>query len=779
MSTCDSSCRYYDDCCFDANRSDTDTKPALLPDIARTTCKPIYFPKDGSYVLGVFMISTCQKNWRDDNTERKCLQSNSSSLMDMLPVTDVKTLLTYRNRYCATCNEVDEMSLWKLYISCSHDYAVQFVENDSLTETVFDKVNSPECSYMFVSPQEHYARHCHPSFYYGISKHPETSYNDSCPNRDLAPVGAKFEGSAVFHYFRTADCIPQPAELISVSCLRPHNILSLASKLHTISSLIDVSEAFHGTEDSKRCSETEVFLSDQVGCHELHCPFNYRRFHGLCVQSDELTPYILESLFQVNKTVDSGDFLFIVDILMTDVFTRTTSDMFQNLDTKLLQYDIFHGEDDQHMPCSLIKTRIPLNIKTASNNEIQEIGMNLHQSVLQNYSISMQMTGFVQYVADVNRSSCLANGSVTNPRYVFRSFPNWMSLPCAAVRVTHSKDNRSSRTFHTHDGVPVETGFYIGGMNINPVDIVNENGDFYICVETFVVKYQKILGIPENRYVINIVCTCVSIVSLVCCLVHYCVVPLMANQKSVMMIILTCFLLLAHTCLLVTNLVSLGDEVCMWLGTIQHYVWLGSFVFMFLCSFRLNHDIRNLNPNIGSDNDKTTTIQFCVVGFLSTFVSVFSTKIVDVITEPVEPIYGGEACFIADTKVLLFAFVVPVSLILCGNLVLFIVMIYFISHTSSINPNNSKVSNLVLYVKISVSMGFSWILGIAAVVGNVDILLEIFELITNLQGTFLMLSVLWNDRVKSFYVLKLNSTRGTRTNTLPNHHEVYTVPETT
>lgn len=72
------------------------------------------------------MVSSCPAHNTDKNLESLCTaRSTKADLFGMLPVSDLENMTTYKNVFCAICNQVRNLTYWKFSASCagfsSHD----------------------------------------------------------------------------------------------------------------------------------------------------------------------------------------------------------------------------------------------------------------------------------------------------------------------------------------------------------------------------------------------------------------------------------------------------------------------------------------------------------------------------------------------------------------------------------------------------------------------------------------------------------------------------------
>ncbi|GIX71311.1 uncharacterized protein CDAR_568921 [Caerostris darwini] len=119
---CDDSCATYDTCCNDSKHG-AESGNVTKPD-ADVKCVSL---RDGSY-RHVFMVDTCKvkdvyvaRSSRHVNTHiythcRSSAEDNDNPFL-MIPVTSKVTGTTYKNYFCAVCNEdiyMDQLALWDL-----------------------------------------------------------------------------------------------------------------------------------------------------------------------------------------------------------------------------------------------------------------------------------------------------------------------------------------------------------------------------------------------------------------------------------------------------------------------------------------------------------------------------------------------------------------------------------------------------------------------------------------------------------------------------------------
>ena len=128
---CDVQCAQFGDCCFDSNH----VQKTHIPNFACVSNFVMNEKKNEDAVLGElhyhWMIASCPRN--EPDTETMCRVSHlcEAQSLSTPPITDNRTGLVYRNKYCAQCHGVPDIGrvtctvtfiLIYHYIRCAHIY---------------------------------------------------------------------------------------------------------------------------------------------------------------------------------------------------------------------------------------------------------------------------------------------------------------------------------------------------------------------------------------------------------------------------------------------------------------------------------------------------------------------------------------------------------------------------------------------------------------------------------------------------------------------------------
>lgn len=103
---CDEECPIYDDCCPDAkyeNRNES-----------KFSCLNTFYNES------IYMVDTCKSSWRVEKISKYCLSgnlaNNSQDIFLQIPVLSRTTNITYKNVFCALCNDDKTFNFWEVAV---------------------------------------------------------------------------------------------------------------------------------------------------------------------------------------------------------------------------------------------------------------------------------------------------------------------------------------------------------------------------------------------------------------------------------------------------------------------------------------------------------------------------------------------------------------------------------------------------------------------------------------------------------------------------------------
>lgn len=196
---------------------------------------------------------------------------------------------------------------------------------------------------------------------------------------------------------------------------------------------------------------------------------------------------------------------------------------------------------------------------------------------------------------------------------------------------------------------------------------------------------------------------------------------------------------------------------CTIIAILLHYFFLVSFVWMSIIAletWKAFSKTRIKHRNSSGGKQRSISSRRIAVGWLPAFVIVVMCIALDQ-SNAVGFHYGGiKGCWINNSIANLFSFVLPVALSISFNTVFFVLTANAIRKTSKVAQRAThetvKRKTAVVFLKIFILMGFTWIFGFLKVL--VSHYFEYpFIIFTTLQGLYVALAFVFTSRVKQMY----------------------------
>ncbi|XP_060599754.1 latrophilin receptor-like protein A [Ruditapes philippinarum] len=303
----------------------------------------------------------------------------------------------------------------------------------------------------------------------------------------------------------------------------------------------------------------------------------------------------------------------------------------------------------------------------------------------------------------------------------------------------------------------------------------------YMCFEIFkTTKYNNFTFIIKATIVESYLSlsglTC-SIVALVVTLSVYMILPELRNTPGKNLICLMIGLLSAQLLFLFSNQASDNPMVCKVIAIFIHYFFLASFSWMNVITFDLF--ITFSHSRIVSSNKSKIFYKYCLYGWLLPAMIVFSAMILEN-THPgydkYRPRYGDTVCWISSKNALLLFLLGPLAVFKLCDVVGFICTSFYISmaRRQSAYARRYTFCSCLLYLKLSLIMGLTWLFAFVGMLTNNAIVWYIFIIFNTLQGVFLGISFLSTKRTMTLIRAKLRR----RQNAHPTRRTFSTIPNT-
>ena len=269
-----------------------------------------------------------------------------------------------------------------------------------------------------------------------------------------------------------------------------------------------------------------------------------------------------------------------------------------------------------------------------------------------------------------------------------------------------------------------------------------------------VTETQVMFTFSEVQTYISVAGQVISIIALIVHLIIYAILPPLRNLPGCNLMCLSISLLVAQILFLVgTGRTEIG-AVCVAFGLLMHYFFLAAFFWMNIMSFDLYITFSQNHFFDTRDESRRCFFRYSAYAWLVPGLIVmasFLTYSMLNITNEFNPAYGHGICWVVHKPALIIFFGAPLALILLCNLILYIFTIYNIKQVSKssklLRGNQSDRGHLMVYTKLCVIMGLTWIFGFIATLGQIAFLWYVFLVFNSLQGLFICLTFVCTRKV--------------------------------
>ena len=311
--------------------------------------------------------------------------------------------------------------------------------------------------------------------------------------------------------------------------------------------------------------------------------------------------------------------------------------------------------------------------------------------------------------------------------------------------------------------------------------ILLPHGEFELQEDSFIVipKYEKTFGPDQYEHhesgvlvcteesetakfspAMGIVSLCGMIISILCLLFHliaFVFVPDLRNLSGKNLSCLCVSLLIAYSSFLFAMVADAGTTECFVLACLVYYYFLSAFCWMNVMAFDVWRTLRLATTELRVANGKQH-VKFLLYSIYSWTVPAIALALVllieflepDFMPKEFMPELGQHMCWFGQRSALVIFFAVPLIIIMVFNIFCFVMaarMVASAAHTAGKLSSNQTNYNFVMYSRLALLMGLSWIIGILAGYFQEVILWYIFIIINTLQGFFIFISFTCKQKV--------------------------------
>jgi hypothetical protein len=287
--------------------------------------------------------------------------------------------------------------------------------------------------------------------------------------------------------------------------------------------------------------------------------------------------------------------------------------------------------------------------------------------------------------------------------------------------------------------------------------LYEREGDSIILCTNFTANYTINGVVSKTRmdkfdYVQSVLSLVGVILSLIALSAHFLVYmtfqPLRNTPgKNIMSLVATLFF--AQLAFVVAPYGSQLRTCCEVIAILMHYCFLSSFFWMNVMAF----DIWSTFTKDGTRDDNNKQFAYySLYAWLGPAALVALALVIDVAVPGTHyrPMYGVNLCWINSRPGLLIFFGVPLFLLLIVNSIFFVLTvtaIHQVCEASKMATQKTQKRRFVLYVKLALIMGLTWIFGFLASLTDVKEIWYVFTILNSLQGVFIFFGFVFTRKV--------------------------------
>ena len=306
----------------------------------------------------------------------------------------------------------------------------------------------------------------------------------------------------------------------------------------------------------------------------------------------------------------------------------------------------------------------------------------------------------------------------------------------------------------------VDDSIFIKGIKVDEfTDYKVEHDNLFICLPSSPIINNNLINTLTD------ICLSISVLSDIILVLSHAFLSKLRNLHGKNIICFSVTLFLAQILFLYCKLATVPQSILPVISIIDHYFWLTIFSWISILAFDIAHRFMTMPSSTGKSN---------VNRFICYFFTAFGLPLVIVsvamgieFSNPSKPVgYGISGfCWMSKPFGLLYFYIMPVVSVLIFSLLCFLTALYRIEmtrrDTAMATKDRNDRDNYLIYFKLFLILGLTWILGIISSNVNVIVLSYTNSVINGLQGLFLTLCCLCNKRV--FNMIKGRQLRGDST----------------
>uniref|UniRef100_A0A0L8GFJ1 G-protein coupled receptors family 2 profile 2 domain-containing protein n=1 Tax=Octopus bimaculoides TaxID=37653 RepID=A0A0L8GFJ1_OCTBM len=280
--------------------------------------------------------------------------------------------------------------------------------------------------------------------------------------------------------------------------------------------------------------------------------------------------------------------------------------------------------------------------------------------------------------------------------------------------------------------------------------IRNSQGIISICVNNGTNDISNINGLSKYSVAesyITLVGLVISIPALAITIIVYLCIPDLRTLPGKLLISVLSALFVAELLFLISSQVTTSTVLCKSLAVVLHYSFLATFFWMNVMSFDAWYTFSGFIQLQRKGKGTKRLVLYSLYAWICPLVIVTISLIFEYTpgNHGLSPDYGNGICWITNGKSLLWFFAIPVMVILCLNIIAFILTIrglYLASKLSSKFLSEHNKQEFIISIKLFLVMGLTWTFAFLYTFTKIDELSLLFCILNSFVGLFICLSFL-------------------------------------
>ena len=793
--SCDPDCyEVFNDCCADYTKYCGAQKPKkTLTKKYNYTCERIghYNAMYCTVGEGLWMVTRCRPDWPDDTLRAKCeapvnqLSYSTPDLHGYLPVVGEDNT-TFRNMYCARCNNVEKFGPWPLDIHTT----VLPPENYNITDKIrFLSVHGaqfPPWGGPWRPGTNQARRYC---FTGTIDYCPIGKTDPSCNNGDVALISY---GNSHFKNTNCATCHGLEKEMLTCFTGKIQQIcrsffpqsFSLVLDNTQAESEIQTQVSIH----DEKCGNTGMIFDDILQV----CRVNWASPPEQSMQARfYVYAWLAPPSNSENNSFTAGEFRESLskhlNISQEQLSNVNLTIVLQPKENLVLFYVV--------SSTIVLTTRQSLELSSQNrNDEIPSSETKIHNYIYFSNVFTLEMRGLMYSVAKTTSRplACVGKTTYTPVEYTlldhgrvfvptinktYERFEYYREsieqletkrsnitvcqshvlAKCNGSIVLYEKDEYtlfSNLSIYVNE---TSSSYNYGAYEILP------NASIEVC-QTFkvhiIAKARQTIREDLALGYITFISFLLSILCLIFLLVTYILFPQLRTLpgKNLMNFAATLLFFMVFWLPSSFSEVRSDKPSCTAMAIMEHYFLMALFVSMSVIAFHTCKVFaRNLPaPKMSEGHERKMFCAYLASVWILPGVFVAICVVLDN-QDVVKLGYGeSEICWLTENNAYTYFVTIPIAVLSSFNIIAFVITaVYLRKHgqnTAAKQASGNRRSNLSIYVKLSTLMGFTWLFGLLAlVVTSTTVFWYFFVILTSLQGVFVAVAFVLNAKTFSLY----------------------------